>query len=318
MNRQASDNDGSDYRRIAVTEFPDDPRLIDLVTEFLTHRRGYRHAFVEALFHLATGSWDGRPDQLTPAPSWELRRLAALMLQQQFLCLPDDRVDLSLAFLGKLGLLSTEQPAIRLRESVLKEGYTTTVPDGFLREFRRRLRRLNRVVAPIRRTRITPRLFRDFLAISRHECNLALARYLFGADEVAQRIFAQVRIASGEPVYPERPVASAEAKMRLGNLPDFERAIMRSIGAKFNTYWMAERTSARINSLVEQPVGTVVLTIKPPGSSLEIEIKRVGRPTPRPVGVVFERGGRPVPPPHRLDGASVPRRQTRVDLPQGP
>src|SRR6185295_16261825 len=44
---------------------------------------------------------------------------------------------------------------------------------------------------------------------------------------------------------------------------------------------------------------------KPPGSDLEIEIKRAGRPNPRPLAVVWEREGVPVPPAHRLDGGNT-------------
>jgi hypothetical protein len=66
-----------------------------------------------------------------------------------------------------------------------------------------------------------------------------------------------------------------------------------------------EQTRSRLNSLVEQPIGTVVLTIKPPGSSLEFEIKRAGRRFERPLSIVHDRDGKPVPPPHRLDGGSM-------------
>ena len=46
------------------------------------------------------------------------------------------------------------------------------------------------------------------------------------------------------------------------------------------------------------------MTVKPPGSSLEIEIKRAGRRRERPLSIVHDRNGRSVPPSHRLDGGS--------------
>ena len=303
MNRRVAHNDGLSYARIAKTEFPGDLRIHVLVSEFLVNRRDYCRTFVDHLFYLATGGLDGGTIQCETRPTWELRRLAVLMLQHQFLCLPGESCDESLAFLGRLGILIDEKPATRLRESILKEGYTTTEPVEFLREFRSHLRRLDRVLAPLRRKRISPSHLRDFLATSRQECKLALARYLFRAEEVTERIFAQLRISAGEPV-DLASFPTAEAKSRLANLPEFEATILQLLGRGSNAFWAAEQTSGRINSLVEQPLGTVVLTIKPPGSSLEIEIKRAGRPTARPVGVVFERRGAPVPPPHRLDGAS--------------
>jgi hypothetical protein len=304
MIRNATLGDWSYYERIARREFPEDSGIVHLLRQFLDNRREYSPSLVELLFQMATGSLKRGTDQCAPGPSWELQRLAALSLQHQFLCLPTHRFDESVLFLDRLGLLSDKKSSVRLKESVLKEGYTTTQPDRFLREFRRHLRRLDRVLAPMRRRRLSPSRFRDFLAVSRAECKLSLARYLFRDDEVAQRIYSQVRVANGEPMDHNRLCPSAEAARRLALLPDFEGAIMRSLSAGFKTYWATEGTSARINSLVEQPLGTVVLTIKPPGSSLEIEIKRAGRSTTRPIGVVFERDGKLVPPPHRLDGGS--------------
>ena len=80
---------------------------------------------------------------------------------------------------------------------------------------------------------------------------------------------------------------------------------MDSLRSDGETFWAGDETSARLNALVEQPIGTVVLTIKPPGSSLEIEIKRAGRRAGRPLAIVHDRDGRPVPPSHRLDGGSA-------------
>ena len=65
-------------------------------------------------------------------------------------------------------------------------------------------------------------------------------------------------------------------------------------------YWVANATSSELNSLVEYPVGTVVLVVKPPGSDYEFEFKRVGRRGNHPLSVRSH-----VPASHRLDGGSM-------------
>ncbi len=69
-------------------------------------------------------------------------------------------------------------------------------------------------------------------------------------------------------------------------------------------FWVSDETSSAINSLVEYPLTTVVLVIKPPGSHYEFELKRAGR-RGNPLSVVFGRNGNRVPASHRLDGGSM-------------
>ena len=87
----------------------------DLLASFLDHRRAYSRDFSEKLATIGRST-----DQ-----DWEIRRLAALMLQHQFLCIPESEIGLAHEFLGLLG------PLKRI--------------DGDLREFRQRLARLDRV-----------------------------------------------------------------------------------------------------------------------------------------------------------------------------
>ena len=116
----------------------------------------------------------------------------------------------------------------------------------------------------------------------------------------------------------------AETAHALKQLPDFEAAILRLLCEGQKIYWVAERTSSRINSLVEYPLTTVVLVIKPPGSEIEFELKRAGRRGNNPLSVVFRRNGYRVPLPHRLDGGSMQwllryedasRGEVSIDLP---
>src|SRR5262249_20624395 len=152
-----------------------------------------------------------------------------------------------------------------------------TEPARFLVEFRRHLGRLGRIIAPLQSRNVSRRALRDFIAASRQECGLSLARYLFQPNAVAERIRAQVRRSAGEPASSRSVCMAGEAQRRLARLPRLERRLLRGMMATRETYWVAEGTSLRINALVEHPIGTVVLVVKPPGSGLEIEFKRAGR-----------------------------------------
>jgi hypothetical protein len=60
-----------------------------------------------------------------------------------------------------------------------------------------------------------------------------------------------------------------------------------------------------MNALVACPVNTVAAVVRPPGSEVEFELKRVGVKGPLPLGAVFSRDGWDVPPTHRLHGGSM-------------
>src|SRR6185295_7033121 len=179
---------------------------------------------------------------------------------------------------------------------------------GFARELRRRLARARRVLDGVRGPRTSPAALRSFLAFARRECKLALARYLFTPEEVVERILAQVGVSRGilDPFPADRPHIDDEARLRLALLPSYEAAILNLlIGWSSTIYWVKKDTGSALNSLVEYPLGTVVLVVKPPGSELEIEIKRTGRRDGPPLSAVFVRDGREVPSWHRLDGGSI-------------
>src|SRR6185503_9634275 len=101
------------------------------------------------------------------------------------------------------------------------------------------------------------------------------------------------------------PFMDAETTHALQRLPDFEAAILRLLCTGQKIYWVGEKTSQRVNSLVEYPLTTVVLVIKPPGSEIEFELKRAGRRGNNPFSVRFRSNGKRVPVPHRLDGGSM-------------
>jgi hypothetical protein len=192
-------------------------------------------------------------------------------------------------------------------DAVLKEGYSTTDLHDFIPEFRRKLERLNHVHEQIMGQGTPNPALRDFIELSRKDCKLSLARYLFTPEEVVAEILRHLRVTDGakdldtsQPAFVED-----ELKRAIAILPEFEARILKRLCEASNIYWVSETTSAEINSLVEYPATSVVLVIKPPGSDIEFEIKRAGRKDCHPLNVVFARNGYTVPPSHRLDGGSM-------------
>ncbi len=211
--------------------------------------------------------------------AWERRRVAALLLEIEFLRIDADDEDAQERFLAALGA------------------------DIRPEEVRRRLERF----AYVRRGTAD-----DLLAHASSECHLLFARYLFTPREVVKRILAQVRVTEGRSrmrrfkLTEQHPWNMAEAKLALRNLPPYERAIVRGLMRDWRIYWVDAGTPSRIGSLVEFPLGTVALVIKPPGSTHEIEIKRCGVRGPRAVEVrQHDARGERLPKQHQLYGASM-------------
>ena len=236
---------------------------------------------------------------------WETRRFATLLAEHQILKLRADDLDTFDAIFSALNL---KQPGLErdISTAVLKEGYSTTELRGFTVEFQRKLSRLNRVHRKLHGKIANDTGVREFIELSRRECKLTLARYLFTPEEIVARVLQQVRVSEGvTDIDVARPrYVDSEIAHFLDRLPEFEARILRLLCEDTKIYWVADKTSSAINSLVEYPLTTVVLVIKPPGSHLEFELKRAGR-RGNPLGVVFGRNGYRVPASHRLDGGSM-------------
>lgn len=277
---------------LVSTEFSDAREAADLLAEFL-RQDGYSRGFCLRLFKLVK--------QPTEA-GWDIRRLAILMLEHQVLQLSSEHLE-DFDFL--LAQLNLKAPGLHedIKPSVLKEGYTTIVLRDFIPEFRRKLARLNRVHNKIDGSRTDEAALRDFIKLSRRDCKLSLARYLFTSEEVVDEILRQLHITNG--VKDLSIAQSDEFARATSSLPEFEADILRRLCAASNIYWVSERTSSEINSLVEYPLTTVVLVVKLPGSDVEIEIKRAGRRGLYPLNIVYARNGCRVPPSHRLDGGDM-------------
>lgn len=283
--------------RLLRTEFEDARQAYVLFAEFLQHS-SYSKSLCLKLFAVAR--------QRTATP-WDIRRLVVLMLEHQTLKIHPDSLDEFNFLLTELNLKKAPALNAGIVSSVLKEGYSTTNLRHFIHEFRCRLQRLNRIHAKIRGWRTSDTGLRDFIDLSRRDCKLSLARYLFTAEEVVDEILSQVLVTDGardldtsQPLFVE-----AEAQRAMGRLPDYEAAILKRLCAPSRIYWVSEVTSSEINSLVEYPLTTVVLVIKPPGSDIEFELKRAGRKGPFSLNVVHARNGYDVAPSHRLDGGNM-------------
>ena len=293
--RPSRTSGGQKRRALLSTEFPQADQAHELFREFL-RRHPYSANFCASLLDLAR----------QPKGSWDLRRLAVLMLEHQILKLDSDDLVSFDSLLTQLGL---KEPGLSqaLANSVLSEGYSSTILSDFVVEFRRKLARHDRIHRNIRGARTSIAAVREFIELSRRECKLSLTRYLFTPEEVVARILSQLQTTAGViDIDPSQPAyVDQETERAFETLPDYEGQILSGLCEASKTYWVAESTSSEINSLVEYPLTTVVLVIKPPGSDVEFEIKRVGRRGDTPLNVVYARDGYTVAPSHRLDGGSM-------------
>lgn len=283
---------------LLTTQFDDVPQAYSLFDEFLRHQT-YSRGLCLKLLSVA---------QQSIGTGWDIRRLAVLMLEHQILKIHPDSLDDFDFVLTRLNLKKARGLKAGIVSSVLKEGYSTTDLRGFIPEFRHRLQRLNRIHAKIRGRRTSDVGLLDFIDLSRRDCKLSLARYLFTAEEVVDEILGHLLLSHGakdldtsQPLFVE-----AEVERVISRLPDFERDILKRLCASSSRiYWVSEITSSEINSLVEYPLTTVALAIKPPGSDIEFEIKRAGRRGPFGLNIVYARDGYEVAPSHRLDGGNM-------------
>ncbi len=279
--------------RVVDAQFGGDPQAQNLFSAFLArnarHAEGARQAMIAAQNRKL---------------SWELRCAAIFMLEHHALALWSRRklTPAGQSLLVSLGLISGGAvPA-----AVLDEGFSTSEPAAFVTELCNRLARLNYIHSHIRGLDTDPEKLLDFIYISRKPCKLSLARYLLDPDEVAGRILKEVRSSPGLPRQLCEVDYNGEALQKPASprLNRFDRKLASQLRHGDRVLWVAEQTSSELNSLIEYPLGTVALVIKPPGSDLEFEVKRAGIRGPRLLNVLFQRNKSAVPLPHRLQGAS--------------
>jgi hypothetical protein len=264
----------------------------------LVERRAYDRDFAHRLLDHA----------LDRGAAWSARRIAVLALEGQLLSLgAAGALDAApmhemLPLLVRLGFMP---PAGPCHDDVLKQGYTTTDPDGFFRELIRRLSRLAPVHQNLADSAAAPDAVAWFLDVASQECLLTLARAAFGADEIVAEILRRVRVSAAEIDTSEESAQFAEeAKTATDLLPDYEADILARLHREVRSWWFSAATPAAHNALVAWPPGTSALVIRPPGSCAEFEIKRIGVRGPQALTIMFERAGKPLPPSHRLQGGA--------------
>jgi hypothetical protein len=254
-------------RAVIADEFPRDVARATAIVGELLRRHDFDRPFALRLF--AT-SRDGNT-------SHELRCLTSLALEHQFL------------------LASSEQAASLLR------GLGIAEDENVVRRWTARNEPVHSRLQPVGSH------LRSFLRHTRRECRLYFARYAFTPEEVVAVIRARTRSTPARHDFQPliHPCNVDEAKLALDLLPPYEREIVRLLIAANVVYWVDDATPSSLNALVEYPEGTIVLVIKPPGSDIEIEIKRAGLRGPRALDVRYrDSNGDVVPVHHHLWGGS--------------
>lgn len=231
---------------------------------------------------------------------WPARRVAALIFETLLSRIGDDDVRERRFWLQRLGLSRADKDA---KAELAREGYRSGEP--LEAQVWRRLARCGHIHRLTLSARASDRALRDFLRAARSECRLTFARYLWTTEEVIARIEHDVRRSTGLRDIRRHGRYMDEAELAIEQLPAMERAIVEHLGRNATIRWAALSTTSVLNSLVEQPVHTVVLTIKPPGSTHEIEIKRAGLPRNLPLEVIWARDGYILPSSHHLDGGAM-------------
>jgi hypothetical protein len=259
-------------------EFPDEPLAIALAAA-LRRTRGYDRRLATRLADTARRR----------SSSWSLRRAAVLMLEHLVL-------RLSAADVEELAWLSDY---LRIEPRIDSEPAATRLLT--------RLARLNRVHQRIGGRRTTDEAWRDFFHVARADCKLTLARHVFSPDEVVREVQRWTAVTPGvrDASHSRSKWYCGETTRMMGTLPAFEAAIADAICANADSYWVVPHTPSELNALVEYPLGAAAIIIKPPGSDVELEIKRTGVRGRLPLRVIFERDGERVPPSHRLQGGAL-------------
>ncbi len=290
--------------------FPDD---FSALADAECGRAGYGRRLLE-IFRRPAGDAGGTALALVPVArgqhgeSWAERRLAVLLLEHQLLQLPLDHLRAFDLVLTALGLKPRPGVEVPMGAEVLERGFSSTTLGGFVPELVRRLGRLNRAHLPIRRADGGRTAWEYFLRAARDVSKLTLARYVFSAGEVVREIERTLLVTTGAEHALSRigRAAAAPAAPEPLDARRYEADILRGLCERRRIYWVSPRCGSELNAMVEYPLGSASVVIKPPGSDLEIQIKRTGMRGPRLLHVITERSnGTAAPLSHRLFGGSL-------------
>ena len=239
--------------------------------------------------------------------SWPERCLAVLLLEGQLLRLAPHEIGEFDVILTALCLKVEPGIHIPVKTSVLEEGFSTQDLRTFVAELVRRISRLNRVHDSIRHEDCGPAAWGYFLRAVHDVSKLTLARYVFNPDEVIQQIERRLIVTKGaeDRISNVGQRSAIHSNLKSLNAPHFEMEILRRLCADRKIYWVSERCGSELNALVEYPLTSAVVVIKPPGSDIEFEIKRAGTRGSRLLNVIAQRNGVDAPTSHRLFGGSL-------------
>jgi hypothetical protein len=255
----------------------------NLAAKFLTHP-DYDRKFFQLLLRAARGQ---------AGESWPVRCFALVLMERQLSKLNPHNLAEFDHVLGNLGLKKPGENSVAadLIGSKARMPLADFVPQ-LLRKINRR--------SSVQDFKKQPDADLAYLLHrSNQECKLVLAPCIFRPKEVFKQILQQVKVSKGIPL----PQTSLE-KGSVNPLAKYESQIFFKLLRSNGVYWVSDATNSRINSLVEYPLGAVVLVLKLPGSDLEIEFKRAGK-RERPLDVLFARGDDFVPVSHRLQGGGT-------------
>jgi len=279
---------GESLAAVARRRLGDGTWSLALADEFLG-MPGYRRPFAASLAALSRNR----------AEPWPMRKAAALMLEHQLLGIDESATAEQLFWLDELGVPSGDE--------LRAEGYRSTERRDVAAEFRQRLSRNSRIHDRIDGYDTTPEAFDDFLGLAARDCRILTGRYLWTVADVVDEIERQIRRSRGVPADAKyvHPNIDKEIRHQLERLPRFEREIILHLMRGSVIRWVDAITPGEINSLVEYPLTSVVLVVKPPGSDVEIELKRAGIRGPRPFDIKIWRDKKRVPRSHHLQGGSM-------------
>jgi hypothetical protein len=201
---------------------------------------------------------------------WPERRLAVLLLENHLLRLPSGET-------GILREIRADEPGVFCRMARLRRAHDAIA------------------VAPD-----DPVAWRYFFRVARDINKLHLARFVFSPDEVAFEIRRHLGISRGVEALRAKPLT-----LRPVEAPEYESAILDRLCASNEIYWVSERCGSELNALVEFPLTSAVVVVKPPGSEFEIEFKRAGVRRERRLDVISRSGAKEAPVSHRLFGGSI-------------
>src|SRR5208283_3809113 len=142
----------------------------------------------------------------------------------------------------------------------------------------RRMGRLRRVHQAIQTENCGRVAWEYFLRAARDEPKLTLARYIFSPEEVVRKIESELLVSKGVEDTISRLANQSAARWCEVPIdaPEYEKEILRRLCAGRRIFWVSERCCSELNGMVEYPLTSAVVVIKPPGSDLEFEIKRAG------------------------------------------